>query len=109
MKLRDLSVRDLVDTLQSLKTKDLTENLPSGEDIAQALGLTTRSRGSDVFSGLGLFAAGILVGAGLALLFAPTSGDELREDLGERVSSLREGFSQSRDDAGTGSRPARTA
>lgn len=101
-------VKDLVDTLQSLRTKDLTDNLPSRDQIAEALGLATRSRATDALGGFGLFAVGVLVGAGLALLFAPKSGDELREDLGERVSSLREGLTPQRDDTGA-SRPARTA
>jgi len=33
---------------------------------------------------------GALVGAGAALLFAPKAGSELREDLGESVSSVRD-------------------
>ena len=37
-----------------------------------------------------LFGAGLLVGAGLALLFAPSSGRELREELGERAAELRD-------------------
>ena len=37
-----------------------------------------------------LFGAGVLVGAGLALLFAPTSGRELREEIGERAAELKD-------------------
>ncbi len=33
---------------------------------------------------------GALVGAGLALLLAPKAGQELREDLGESLTSLRD-------------------
>lgn len=33
---------------------------------------------------------GALVGAGVALLFAPKAGAELREDLGDSVSSVRD-------------------
>ncbi|MBX3024151.1 YtxH domain-containing protein [bacterium] len=39
---------------------------------------------------LALFGAGLLVGAGLALLLAPTSGRELREEISERANELRE-------------------
>jgi len=114
MKMKDLTenfrLKDLTDTLQSLRTKDLTASMPTREQIAEALGLATqRSRTTEIFGGFGLFAMGILVGAGLALLFAPKSGDELREELGERVSGLREGFSQQLDEFSGGSRPARTA
>jgi hypothetical protein len=71
--------------------KDFARNLPSAEDIINALGLQTRrSNGSDIVSGVALFGAGLLVGAGLALLFAPSSGRELREEIGERAAELRD-------------------
>ncbi len=38
---------------------------------------------------IGSFVLGALVGAGLALLFAPKSGQETQEDLKERARSLR--------------------
>ena len=34
--------------------------------------------------------AGVLVGAGVALLFAPKAGKELREDLGESMGKLKD-------------------
>jgi hypothetical protein len=37
-----------------------------------------RSHTGDLFGGMGLFAIGILVGAGLGLMFAPRRGDEMR-------------------------------
>jgi gas vesicle protein len=43
----------------------------------------------DVATGLGLFAAGMALGVSLGLLFAPSSGRELREDLGHRIDGLR--------------------
>ncbi len=75
-----------------LKKSDLLENLPSRDDVLRALGsgIGTRRRSSDVLPGLALFGAGILVGAGLALLFAPQSGQELREEVSERVDEFRE-------------------
>jgi len=39
--------------------------------------------------GLGSFILGALVGAGLALLFAPQSGEETQEELKERARQLR--------------------
>ena len=72
-------------------TKDLTRNLPSTEEIIRALGLQSRrSNGSDIVPSVALFGAGLLVGAGLALLFAPTTGRELREELTERAAELRD-------------------
>jgi hypothetical protein len=69
---------------------ELTRNLPSTEDILRALHLQTRRNGSDVVPSIALFGAGLLVGAGLALLFAPSSGRELREELGERAAELKD-------------------
>ena len=71
--------------------KSLAGGLPSAEEIIRALGLQTRrSAAGDVVPSVALFGAGLLVGAGLALLFAPTAGRELREELGERAAELRE-------------------
>jgi hypothetical protein len=71
--------------------KELSRNLPSTEELIRALGLRAgRSNGSEVIPSLALFGAGLLVGAGLALLFAPVSGRELREEIGERAAELRD-------------------
>jgi hypothetical protein len=52
------------------------------DEILSRLGLETKpSIGETVSSVIGLFGAGVLVGAGVALLLAPKSGRELREDL----------------------------
>lgn len=61
------------------------------EDIKRALGLNNGRQhvGNDVIGQVSLFGAGLLVGAGLALLLAPMSGDQLREKLHERVDDLR--------------------
>lgn len=70
---------------------EFTRNLPSSEEIIRALGLhARRSNGTDIVPSVALFGAGLLVGAGLALLFAPTSGRELREELTERATELRD-------------------
>lgn len=71
--------------------KDFTRHLPSAEELIHALGLQSRrSNGSDIVSSVALFGAGLLVGAGLALLFAPSSGRVLREEMGERAAALRD-------------------
>jgi len=108
MRMKDLtesfSLKDLTDALQGLRLKDVTDNMPDRDQIANALGLTTTSRTAETTGAIGLFAIGVLVGAGLALIFAPKSGSELREELGERVSDLRESFSQQSQEAGGAAR-----
>ena len=84
--------------------KDLTRNLPSADDVIRALGLQTRSK-SEVMPSMALFGAGLLVGAGLALLLAPTSGRELREEIGERAASLRERATSDGDGDAAGEHP----
>lgn len=51
--------------------------------LLRRMGLEERTPTSDVFTGLGLFAVGVLVGAGLGLMFAPKRGDEMRQMVGE--------------------------
>ncbi len=51
--------------------------------VLDRLGLEEKSPASDFFGGLGLFSIGILVGAGLGILFAPRRGEEVRQSLGE--------------------------
>ena len=53
------------------------------ETLLKRMGLEERSPAGDFFTGLGLFAVGVLVGAGLGLMFAPKRGDELRATLNE--------------------------
>ena len=69
----------------------LAGSVPAAEDIIRALGLNQRRNGSsEIVPSLALFGAGLLVGAGLALLLAPTSGRELREEITDRANELRE-------------------
>ncbi len=73
-------------------TKDWTRNLPSTDEVLRAIGLQTRrSAAADIMPSVALFGAGMLVGAVLALLFAPTSGEELRGELSERASQFGHG------------------
>lgn len=53
------------------------------EEMLKRLGLEERSPWGDAFTGLGLFAVGVLVGAGLGLMFAPKRGDEMRQLVGD--------------------------
>lgn len=67
---------------------DLLQALPSRNDLAGAVGLQTRhTMAQDAASVLGLFGTGMMVGAGLALLFAPKPGQELRKDLADKVNA----------------------
>jgi hypothetical protein len=98
---------DMMSTLDALPTKEdimsMLDALPSRKDIVSTLGalpsreefmemLRQLSVRSDpqrhVLSGIGTFAAGILTGAALAVLFAPKPGAELREEIGTRVRGL---------------------
>lgn len=82
------TVQDIVEALSGA-TGAAREALPGGRDkLVRALG--GRAPSDDyMMSTFGIFAAGIVLGAGLALLFAPKPGSEIREAIGEKVSSLR--------------------
>ena len=59
------------------------------EDILNSLGLQYKSAPSDtVLPAIAIFSAGILLGAGLGLLFAPKPGRELRDDLRRNAGDL---------------------
>jgi hypothetical protein len=51
--------------------------------ILRRMGLEERTPAGDFFAGLGLFSIGVLVGAGLGLMFAPRRGDEMRAALND--------------------------
>jgi hypothetical protein len=65
--------------------KDIVDHLPPREDLvrlARYVGSLRRPAKAElVMYGV----AGALIGAGLALLFAPTRGSELRSQLGTRL------------------------
>ncbi|MES1205887.1 MAG: YtxH domain-containing protein [Pseudomonadota bacterium] len=63
----------------------------SKDDVLAAFGLETRGTMTGrLFGTLGIFSAGLLVGAGVALLLAPKTGQDLRQDLGQRLRTMRE-------------------
>jgi hypothetical protein len=58
----------------------------SKDDVLAALGLQARTSAlSSVFGSIGLIGLGMIIGAGAALMMAPKSGRELREDLSTRL------------------------
>ncbi len=69
--------------LADLRWKDLKKI--DREDVLHRLGLEERSPMADFFTGLGLFAVGVLVGTGLGIIFAPKAGAETRSQLGETL------------------------
>lgn len=72
-----------------MRIEDILQALPSKEDIAGAVGLEARSSPvADVFTAFAVFGTGMMLGAGLALLFAPKSGQEVRHDLAEKVGEI---------------------
>lgn len=74
------------------------------DDILAALGLEKRSSmTSDVLATVGIFGLGLLVGAAGALLLAPKSGQDLREDLGQRLRTMRDDQSRTPGLRATGS------
>jgi hypothetical protein len=54
-------------------------------DVLRRLGLEERTPMADFFTGLGLFAVGVLLGTGLGIIFAPKAGAETRSRLGESL------------------------
>lgn len=67
-----------------MKLSDISDL--SKEDVLATLGLAFKpSTSQRVIGALGAFGLGALVGAGVALLLAPSSGEDLRDDLGRRI------------------------
>ena len=74
-----------------MKIEDILQALPSKEDIASMVGLEARSSATgNMLTAFSIFGTGMILGAGLALLFAPKSGDEIRHDIAEKVNEIGE-------------------
>ena len=72
-----------------MNIEDMLQALPSREDIATAIGLRARaSVTGDVLAAFGIFGTGMILGAALALLFAPKAGHQIRHDIAEKVSEI---------------------
>ncbi|MGA8273409.1 MAG: YtxH domain-containing protein [Candidatus Sulfotelmatobacter sp.] len=85
-------------------TSDVRERVSDGVDRAADHMSDLRERAEDIYSGedhtlrnVLTFAAGVGVGLGAALLFAPASGEEFRGQIGDKVHDIgdrmRERFS----------------
>jgi hypothetical protein len=74
-----------------MKIEDILAALPSKGDIANAIGLEARASATgDMLTAFGIFGTGMILGAGLALLFAPKAGHEIRHDIAEKVGEIGE-------------------
>lgn len=59
------------------------------DDVLETFGVQrVPSTGAYALPALGFFGVGMLVGAGLGMIFAPKAGRELRDDLKHRASDL---------------------
>ncbi len=69
--------------VSDLRWKDIKKAVKGmdRDDVLHRLGLEQHTPTSDFFTGLGLFAVGVLVGAGLGVMFAPKPGAEMRSQL----------------------------
>jgi len=92
-----------------MDVESIRQNLPSRDDIARALGLQVASPAYDMMTLLGIFSTGMILGAGLAVLFAPKPGEELRRDLATTVKDLGDQLNQRLGRAATSSASAPSA
>jgi len=93
-----------------MQATDLTKNLPTTEELLRAIGLQRSStNGGELLGGVAVFGAGMLVGAGLALLFAPSSGAEVREQIGSKLEEVRDRVAPMVEQAGKGGSRAANA
>lgn len=73
-----------------MRIQDMLDLLPQREDTLRLARYFTQTRQPDYGSLVVTAAAGIVVGAAVALLFAPNTGRDLRRAIGERAEGLRE-------------------
>ncbi len=69
--------------MRKMVDRDRLAKVVDRDRLLRQLGLEQRTPGSDFFTGLGLFSIGVLVGAGLGLLFAPKRGEDMRAMVSE--------------------------
>ena len=90
-----------------MRIEDILAALPSKDDLAANIGLQVRpTPAADLFSTLGIFSSGVILGAGLALLLSPKAGREIRHDIAEKVGEIGEqmGVTETQPAASTNSR-----
>jgi len=79
---------------------DLATRAPSAYDLLYRIGLERRrSRAMRAASRAGWIGVGMAVGSGLAMLFTPRSGPEVRERLGEQAKRARDYVAPHEDEA----------
>jgi len=84
-----------------------SQQWPSVDDVVHYLQRNRSASPPDILlPGLALFGTGLLVGAGLALLFAPATGQDLRHDIGERIGDLTERIIGEGEENSTADRPS---
>ncbi|MFW6369488.1 MAG: YtxH domain-containing protein [Myxococcota bacterium] len=72
----------------------------SAKDLLDSIGLQTRqSTMRTVASSMGLFAAGLLLGAGIGMAFAPRRGEQMRRELRERAETMKSKMGRYREKA----------
>lgn len=83
-----MDIKKLVENAQRQATTTYDKSVDA---VLERLGLEPkRSAMEIVLPALGVFGAGIAVGAALGVLFAPKRGDELRTDLRHRIGDIRD-------------------
>lgn len=60
------------------------------DEVLAGIGLQRKQPLGATATALGLFAAGLAIGAAASLLLAPKAGDDIRGDFAERVNAIRE-------------------
>jgi hypothetical protein len=85
MTMQNLTLKDLIDAFAGAKDA-ARDAMPTRDQLLHSLGAKPAD---DHMASFGIFAAGIVLGAGLAVLFAPRSGSEMREAISEKISNLR--------------------
>jgi gas vesicle protein len=70
------------------------------DDVLSRMGLQRRTEAVDyILPSLGLFGVGIMVGAGLGLMFAPKRGAELRTDITRAAENMADKLRRKKDEA----------
>lgn len=82
-----MELKDVLNNLNDSVSSSYDKNV---DKLLDRVGLEQRRATSDVvLPALGIFGAGIAVGATLGMLFAPKRGDELRDDIRHSLEDLR--------------------
>lgn len=72
----------------NITKEDLLSNLPWLARNQASAPVATTNVANEVLPALAIFGAGLVVGAGLGLLFAPKAGRELRNEIADRATDL---------------------